>query len=111
MRDDERSRDVFEEVGSYERPPLPPIPPADDYAALARQGFIRLTPASRLIVDTALRVLGYRDYHAELPNRLESILRRTNMRERRLFAPAFSATAVLVDDARRLSPLTRRVEY
>lgn len=107
MRSDERSRDVFEEVPGYEKPPLPSLSAADDFASLARKGFIRLTPTSRRILAAAFRAVRYQAFHDTLPARLEDMLRRTNMRDRRLFAPVFSATAALADDPRPLGALER----
>lgn len=107
MRPDERSRDVFEEIPGYAKPPLPPLPEVDDYASLARQNFIRATPAARRILDAALRAVGYPAFHATLPERVEDLLRRTNMRQGRLFAPVFSATEALADDPRAIGALER----
>lgn len=107
MHSDERSRDVFEEIPGFEKPPLPPLPQLRDYADLERHGFLRVTPRSRSILDLALRASGYEKFHAELPTVVESVLRRTNMREGRLFGPAYSATVTLADDPRAIDPLKR----
>jgi len=107
MNVDERPRCVFEDVGSYDKPPLPPLPPFDDYESLARQGFIRKTESARRVFKFLVRAIGYPAFHERLPDKLETVLRTTNMREGRLFAPAFTATAALADDPRELTAIER----
>jgi hypothetical protein len=105
---EERSTDVFEDVGGYAKPPPPPLPSADDLEDLERHGFVRLTRASRAVLRAALTASGYRRFHASLvPETVEALMRGTNMRQGRLFAPVYSATVVLADDPRAILPLQR----
>jgi hypothetical protein len=103
----ERSPDVFEAIPGYPLPPLPPLPAVDDYADFERQGFLKHTPTSRAIVGKALRILGYPAFHAKLPQQVEALLRKTNMRDHMVFGPAYSATVALNDDRRALTAIQR----
>ncbi len=107
MSTGQRSTDVFEAVADNPLPALAPLADVDDYACLERHGLVDLTPRSRRVIAVALRAMGYPAFHAQLPPGAETLLRSTNMREGRLFAPVYSATMVLEDDPRALSPLAR----
>ncbi len=102
-----RGSEVFEDVGAYVKPPLPELPSVDDIADLERHGLLRASARSHRIVATALRAAGYRAFHESLDGKLEEVLRQTNMREGRLFAPVYAATIALADDPRPLTPFER----
>jgi len=102
----ERTRDIYERVGGYPQPPLVPLPEFGDLSSLERLG-IRLTPTSRRIVRAAIALTGFGAFWRRMPEGLETLLRRTNLRGPGLFAPVISATLALADDSRPLSPFER----
>jgi hypothetical protein len=102
----ERTRDIFEELPAFPKPPLVPLPDFDDPATLAQLG-LRTGPFARRVIDAVFRLVGFRRFRRRLPERLEDLLRRTNLRGPNLFAPITSATLALEDDPRGVDGITR----
>ncbi len=102
----ERTRDIYEQIASYPKPPLVPLLAADDPSSLQELG-IKTHSGASLLVKAVLTVTGFRRFHKQLPDKLEGLLRETNLRGSYLFAPVVSATLALQDDPRNVSPLTR----
>lgn len=103
----ERTRDIYEQIPAYPKPPLVPLPgPADIEAMLAEEG---VAPGSigHRISQAALALTGFHGFLRELPSRQEELMRRCDQRGAWLFAPLVSATMALEDDPRGLSPLER----
>lgn len=106
LKDNERTRDVFEQIGSYAKPPLIPLPDFNDSATYQNEG-IKPTAFVRSVIKTAMAVSGFKSFYTQLPNRLEELLRQHNLRLPGLFSPVISATLVLKDDERNLNPIQR----
>ncbi len=102
----ERTRDIYEAIPGYPKPPLIPLPEPDDLRSLQELGIVD-TPLSRFLVRAALRLSGFRSFRKQLPDRLEELLRGLNLRGAGLFALVNAATLALEDDPRALSPLQR----
>ncbi|NOX38148.1 MAG: choline/carnitine O-acyltransferase [Calditrichaeota bacterium] len=102
----ERTREIYEAIPGYPKPPLIPLPEPDDLRSLEELGIVD-TPLSRFIVRVALRLSGFRSFRQQLPNQLEGLLRCLNLRGAGLFALVNAATLALEDDPRALSPLER----
>jgi hypothetical protein len=101
-----RSTDYFEKIEAYPQPPNVPLPEPGDIESMTRTG-IRLTPASRRIIQWFCSLSGFNKFYKELPENLESILRTTSMRMPGLQSPVINATAAFSDDPRQLSPIER----
>jgi hypothetical protein len=99
MRENERSRDVYERIGAYQQPPLPPLPAPGDYSTLREAGIETGGVADRLI-SAAFALTGYRSFERQLPQNIEGLLRRHNLRLPGVYAPVISATLALADDPR-----------
>lgn len=106
MEPEERTRDIYEQLPFYPKPPLPPLPEPGDLQSLEGIG-LRLTPFSRALVRTMGRLTGFHRFQQHLPGRLESVLRRTELRGGGLYAPVISATLALADDPRGIDPFSR----
>lgn len=106
LDENERTRDVFEEKKGYSKPPLIPLPEPGDLSSLDKLG-IKPGKISHGIVKAAMFATGFKSFQRQLPDNLESILRRNDMRGGGLFAPVISATLVLKDDPRNLNPIER----
>jgi hypothetical protein len=104
--DRERTKDIFEHIAGYSKPPLIPLPEPDDWGALEDLG-LRSDGLSRGILKATMAVTGFRAFQEQLPNALEHLLRTTDLREGGLFAPTLAATLALEDDPRDLSPEER----
>jgi hypothetical protein len=104
----ERSQDVYEHVEHYPKPPLIQMSEPDDISTVEELG-INLTPFSRRVIHTAMLLTGYKKFLTQLPENLEEILRKSALRLPGLFLPVISATAMLQDDQRSLSPVERAV--
>lgn len=102
----ERTRDVYEEIPGYPKPPLVPLPEPGDLETMSRLG-VRPTKFSRQVIQTTMSVIGFNNFQRMLPDQLEGLLRRTNMRLPGLYSPVISATLALQDDPRRLTPIQR----
>ncbi len=106
MTGDERSRDVYERIAGYPQPPLVPLPPPGDLSTLSQMGVVPGKGVNRF-VSTVLGMTGYRAFERGLPDRIEGLLRKHNLRLPGVFAPVISATLLLADDPRALSPVER----
>jgi hypothetical protein len=102
----ERTRDIYEQIAGYPKPPVVPLPEPDDLDSLEQMG-LRLQRFSRGVVKATMAATGFRAFQKQLPNRLEDLMRRHNIRGAYLFAPVVSATLVLEDDPRHISPIER----
>ncbi len=102
----ERTRDIYEEIAAYPKPAVVPVPVPGDLTGLEAMN-VTLSPAARRIVRAAMAVTGFNRFWRQLPERVEGLLRRTNLRGPGLFAPVISATLAFQDDPRRLDGLTR----
>ena len=108
LKEKERTKDIYEEISAYPKPPLIPIPGPNELETLEEMG-IKLNPLSRAITKAAMAVTGFRSFQKKLPNKLEKLLRQTNLRGAGLFALINSATLALKDDPRPLNPVDRAV--
>lgn len=106
MFENERTRDLYEEIPGYPKPPLVPLPEPGNLDSLGREG-LKPSIVSHGIVRAAMFATGFNAFQQQLPYTLENLLRRTNLRLPGLFAPVISATLVLEDDPRDLSPVER----
>ncbi|MCC6857356.1 MAG: choline/carnitine O-acyltransferase [Bryobacterales bacterium] len=106
MTPGERSTDLYEQISSYPKPPLVPLPTFDDFSAWQRVGFVD-RPLTRLVLKAYYRAAGLTAFQRRLPEELEDLLRHTNTRGPALFAPVISASLVLKDDPRITDPLRR----
>lgn len=106
LNENERTRDVFEQIGSYAKPQLIPLPDFNDSATYQNEG-IKPGFVVRSLIKTAMAVSGFKSFYAQLPNRLEGLLRQHNLRLPGLLSPVISATLVLKDDDRNLIPIQR----
>jgi hypothetical protein len=106
MEPNERTLEVYEEVGGYPKPPLIPLPDIEDLSSMERMG-LRITPLSRKIIRTFMSLSGFRRFYKNLPDNLEKYMRRDKSRLSGLFLPLISATLTLTDDPRHLTPAQR----
>ncbi len=103
----ERTRDVYEQLPAYPKPPLAPLPgPADLDQRLAELGQPRGSVA-RSVTEAYMALTGFRPFLSTLPDQIETLLRTNNLRLPGLFAPVIAATLALEDDPRGPDPLTR----
>ncbi len=104
---DLRTLDAYEELPHYPQPPLVPIPRPEDLDGLLAE--LGQPPGSlaRRITDVTLALTGFRPWLAHLPENIETLQRRHNLRLPGLQTPVISATLALADDPRPLSPLAR----
>lgn len=106
LDENERTRDVFEQIGSYAKSPMIPLPDFNDSATYQNEG-IKPGFFARSMIKTAMATSGFKSFYAQLPNRLEDLLRQHNLRLPGLHSPVISATLVLKDDDRNLNPIQR----
>jgi len=102
----ERTHLIYEHFPGYREPPLVPLPAVDDLSSLEELGF-RLTPLCRRIVNAARGLSGFRRFQKQLPQHVEDLLRRTDIRGANLFAPVIAATLALQDDPREVEACER----
>ncbi len=102
----ERTRDLFEQVDGYPKPPLVPFPDPGDLASLAPLG-LRVNRASRRIVGAVMAATGLKGFYRRLPDCFEALRRRADLRGGYLFSPVMSASLALLDDPRGPGPLER----
>ncbi|HWQ33202.1 MAG TPA: choline/carnitine O-acyltransferase [Blastocatellia bacterium] len=107
METTERTRDIFERIAAYPQPPLIPLPEPGDLESLKEAGINTDSRLARLILQTTAAVTGFSAFQKQLPERLEEILRRTDVRGANLFAPVIVATLALTDDPRHPTQLQR----
>jgi len=106
MDTNERTQDVFEQIDAYPKPPLIPLPEPNDFSSLAEMG-LKPTPIAFSITKTTLALTGFKSFEKQLPNRLEDLLRKSNLRGAGLFSLIISASLALKDDTRELTPSER----
>jgi len=106
IAENERTRDIFEAINGYPKPPLIPLPEPGDLSSLDKLG-IKPGKLSHGIVRAAMFATRFNSFRKQLPDRLESVLRRSDLRSGGLFAPVISATLMLKDDPRNLNPTER----
>ncbi len=103
IRDAERTREVYEQVAGYPKPPLISL---SAFEELQMAG-LNADPLARKVLNTALRLSGFRRFYQQLPERFEEIYRHTNLRLPGLYTPLISATLAMADDPRISDPLQR----
>lgn len=103
----ERTRDVYEQLPAYPKPPLAPLPGPSDLDSLLAELNQPRGSLARLITEGFIGLTGFRSFLRTLPNQIEDLLRTHNMRLPGLFAPVISATLALADDPHAQDPLTR----
>ncbi len=104
--DQERTRDIYEQLPHYPKPPMVPLPDWQTMVSLEGMG-IKPSPVSRFVIRTLMGLTGFKRFYQTLPQNLEDILRKTNMRGAGLFALINSASMALLDDPRPLTPAQR----
>lgn len=102
----ERSQDIYEAVPGYAPAPQPPLPAPGDFSTLEAMG-LTLTPFARRVIGAAMKVTGFDKFWPALPEQIDALQRRINLRGPALYAQAVSATLALADDARPLTPFQR----
>jgi hypothetical protein len=102
----ERSRDVYEHIPAYPKPPLIPLPEPGDLESLEKIG-LKPGKLSRGIVRSVFALTGFDKFQTRLPEKLEDLLRSHHARGVYLFSPVISATLALQDDPRELDPIAR----
>ena len=103
MKDQERTKDVYEAVGGYQKPPVITIPALEN---LELKG-LTSSRFSRNILKAAMFMTGFRRFYKQLPQRFDEIYRKTNLRLPGLYAPLISATSAIEDDPRIMNPIDR----
>ncbi len=101
---------VFEPLPHYRQPPLPQLPPIDDYDDFKKLG-VKITPTSRRLLTWALGLSGFRSfYHKLSPQDLEELLLTLNTRLPGLFSPVISASVLFNDSSfPKVTPVERAV--
>jgi len=103
----ERTRDIYEQITAYPKPPLVPLPgPNEIDALLAASGWPPGSAGNR-ISWAAFALTGIKPFLRRLPDHQEQWMRRCDQRGAWLFAPLVSATIALEDDRRGLTPVER----
>jgi len=105
---EERTADIYERIAAYPRPPLAPLPPLDEIDILGHFG-VKDTLLGRAVVKTGMRLAGFNRFYKDLPQNLETLMRRSNLRGAGLFSLVNSATLALADDPRQPDALDRAV--
>jgi len=105
----ERSKDLYEEMPGYQKPPLIPLPDPDDTESLEWDLEGTKTHSIRFkILKSVLLALGFKKFQQRLTeNGLENLLRRTNLRRLGQSPLTISATVNLLDDPRKISAIER----
>ncbi len=103
----ERTRDIYEQIAAYPKPPLVPLPGPDDIDALLTDHGMPPGTAAYRISKAALALTGFTRFLRRLPAEQEQLMRRCDQRGAWLFAPLVSATVALEDDPRAVTPLER----
>ncbi len=106
QQNEERTRDIYEQLPHYPKPPMVPLPDWSIMSSPEGMG-IKSTAVSRAIFKSLIALTGFKRFYRELPQHLEELLRKTNMRGAGLFALINSATMALIDDPRSLTPAQR----
>ncbi len=102
----ERTKNIYEQLPGYPKPPLVPLPDWNQMSDLREMG-IRDSAISRAVIKAMMVLTGFKSFYKGLPEQLEDYLRTTNMRGAGLFALINSATLALKDDPRNLTPVQR----
>ena len=103
---DERTRDIYEQLPHYPKPPMVPLPDWETMVSLQGLG-VKPGAFSRAMGKTLMALTGFKRFYNQLPEHLEDWLRKTNMRGAGLFALINSASMALTDDPRDLTPAQR----
>lgn len=106
MLDSERTKNIYEEISGYSKPPMVPLPEPGELTSLED---ISLKPGgfSHSMVKLALIATGFNRFYKQFPHRAEDLLRNCDLRGGFLFAPVISATLTLEDDPREMTPVSR----
>ncbi len=102
----ERTRDIYEIIGGYPKPPLIPIEDLYNDQSFVNHDF---KPGSFALTMTRaiLKMVGFHALYETLPQNLESMLRTRHTRLPGLYAPVIAATLALKDDPSKSGPLER----
>ena len=102
----QRSDDLYERLKGYPLPPWPAIADINNPQSFQKLG---IQPGSYryLLTKLALRLTGFQSFYKNLPDALEPVLRKKNMRLPGLYAPVISATIALQDDPLKADPIIR----
>lgn len=103
----ERTRDVFEQIAAYPKPPLIPLPDLTDINLIARDMGFKSGLISKFLVNAIISAIGFKNYLKKFPSRLEEVLRSSDARGGALFAPVINATLAFEDDVRQPGPIKR----
>ena len=103
----ERTRDIYEQINVYPKPPLIPLPDEADINDFLAELERTSGRFHRKIMQLSMRITGFKKFLHQLPVSLEDILRRSDLRGGGLFSPVISASLALKDDYRNLSPVKR----
>lgn len=71
MTTGERSTDLYEQISSYPKPPLVPLPTFDDFSAWQRVDFVD-RPLTRLVLKAYYRAAGLTAFQRRLPEEVET---------------------------------------
>ncbi len=106
IHEEERTQDIYEHLPGYANALMVPLPDPDDLSSLYVEG---LNPGrfSEGLVRLAIRLTGFKSFIHQSPEKIEELLRKTNLRLPGVFSPVVSATGALRDDPRPLSPIQR----
>lgn len=108
MEEYERTRDIFEYIPAYPKPPLIPLAAPDDLSEFF-DNYIKSKKLAVHIIGAARFLTGFKKFQERLPESLEIYLRQTDTRTPGLFSPVISATLALKDDPGKPDPLERAV--
>lgn len=103
----ERTRDIYEHIATYPKPPLIPLPDEADVDVFLEELQQNSGKILRCAMKASLAVTGFKKFLKQLPDSLEDILRRSDLRGGGLYSPVISASLALKDDQRKLNPIER----
>ncbi|RPH97161.1 MAG: hypothetical protein EHM72_13925, partial [Calditrichaeota bacterium] len=108
MLPNERSLDLYEQIPGYIQAAPIPIPEINT-ATIEKKLDLKLNRLTRLLVTMALYGTGFKSFSKNIPEKLEQLQRKVNLRGPMLFAPVVSATLALKDDSRIRSMIDRAI--
>ncbi len=108
MQPNERTRDVYEQIDVYPKPPLPPLPDPADPDLFKNIG-VKPDRFTQGLLHATARITGFKKFLETLPDHIEEYMRTYDTRSSALYGPVVSASLALKDDARTNDPLDRAV--
>lgn len=106
MQKEERSREIFEDIPGYEKPPQVPLPDIkgnDIFYELK----LRPNRSGRFLLGLIAYSTGFYSFFKKLPEGLDELSKTVDLRGANLWSPIISASLTLKDDERKLSPQQR----